>query len=112
MGCAVALIGAGAAGTVAFVRGDLESTEPYDVAKVYKAAQEALRSLGLARISQTRDVLGAKIVTRDAFDKKITIKIKYVTEYSSQINIRVAIFGDEEKSRKIFLEILEFLRAE
>ena len=32
-GCAALLVGAGAAGTVAYIKGDFESTEPYDVAE-------------------------------------------------------------------------------
>ncbi len=110
-GCAVALIGAGAAGTMAYIEGDLEATEPYDVEKVYQASQVAIRELGLARISQSQDVLGAQIIARDALDKKITIKIKYHTEYSSKLSIRVAMFGSEEKSRQIYLKIRECLAA-
>jgi hypothetical protein len=110
-GCAVALIGAGAAGTMAYIGGDLEATEPYDVEKVYQASQVAIRELGLARISQSQDVLGAQIIARDALDKKITIKIKYHTEYSTKLSIRVAMFGSEEKSRHIYLKIRECLAA-
>ncbi len=82
-GCAVALIGAGAAGTAAYLGGDLRTTEPYGVTEVYQASLVAIRELGLARIKQSRDVLGAQIIARDALDKKITIKIKYHSEYSS-----------------------------
>jgi len=109
MGCAVALVGAGAAGTVAYIKGDFKSTEPYDVAKVYRASQAAIRDLGLARISQSQDSLGAQFILRDALDKKITIKIKYITEYSSQLYIRAGMFGSEGKSRQIYLKIREYL---
>ena len=112
MGCAVALIGAGAAGTVAYMKGDLNSTEPYDVIKVYQASQKAIADLGLAHIKQSQDVLGAQIIARDAQDTKITVTIKYVTEYSSQICIRVAVFGDEHKSRQIYLQICQYLKDE
>jgi hypothetical protein len=111
-GCAVALIGAGAAGTVAYIRGDLTSTEPYEVSQVYQASQKAIADLGLARIKQSRDVLGAQIIARDALDKKITIKVKYHSEYSSKLSIRVAMFGSEEKSRQIYLKIRECLKDE
>ncbi len=112
MGCAVALIGAGAAGTVAYIRGDLTSTEPYEVSQVYQASQKAMTDLGLARIKQSQDVLGARIIARDAQDKKITVTIKYVTECSTQLCIRVAIFGDENKSRQIYLKICQCLKDE
>ena len=110
-GCAAVLVGAGAAGTVAYVKGDFESTEPYSVPEVYAAAQQALAELGLARISESQDHLSARIIARTAQDKKITIKIAYVTENSSQLSIRVAIFGSEEKSRQIYLKIREHLEA-
>ncbi len=109
MGCAVALIGAGAAGTVAYIKGDFQATEPYGVREVYRASKEAIRDLGLARISESQDSLGAQVITRDALDKKITIKIKYITEYSSQLYIRVGMFGNEEKSRQVYLKIREYL---
>jgi len=110
-GCAALLVGAGAAGTVAYVKGDFESTEPYNVARVYAAAQQALTELGLARISESQDSLSARIIARNAQDKKITIKIEYITENSSQLSIRVAIFGSEEKSRQIYLKIREHLKS-
>lgn len=41
-GCVVAAVGAGAAGTVAYVRGDLEVVESKNLDTVYKATEKAM----------------------------------------------------------------------
>ncbi len=108
-GCAVLLVGAGAAGTVAYVKGDQESVEPYTVKQVYLAAKAALDDLGIAVINSSQDTLSAQITARNALDKKIAIKITYVTESSSKLSIRVAVFGSETESQKIYQKIKKHL---
>ena len=46
-GCVVAAVGVGAAGTVAYVRGDLEAVESENIEAVYEATQKALEELEL-----------------------------------------------------------------
>ena len=74
-GCVVAAVGAGAAGTVAYIRGDLEAVESADLNTVYEATEKAVKELELAITKKTKDALSATIVTRDAQDKKITMSI-------------------------------------
>ena len=108
-GCAVLLVGAGAAGTVAYVKGDLETEEPYTVTEVFTAAKTALDDLDIARINEEKDALSAHITARDAADKKVTINITYITDHSSKLSIRISVFGSESKSRKIYQKIREHL---
>jgi hypothetical protein len=103
-GCLVAAVGAGA-GTVAYMRGDLEAVEAKDIDAVYAATKKAVEQLELDVSSDTKDALSAEIVARDAQDKKITIKLKSTTEDTTQISIRVGIFGSETKSILIYEQI-------
>jgi hypothetical protein len=103
-GCLVAAVGAGA-GTVAYMRGDLEAVEAKDIDAVYAATKKAVEELELNVSSDTKDALSAVIVARDAQDKKITIKLKSTTEDTTQIYIRVGTFGSETKSRLIHDQI-------
>ncbi len=103
-GCVVAAIGAGA-GTVAYVRGDLEVTESAKLDAVYRATEKAVTKLELNVTSKTKDALSAKVVARDAQDKKITIRLKATAEGSTTISIRIGFFGDEAKSRIIYDKI-------
>ena len=103
-GCLVAAVGAGA-GTVAYMRGDLEAVEAKDIDTVYAATRKAVEQLDLKVSSDTKDALSAEIVARDAQDKKITIKLKSTTEDTTEISIRVGTFGSETKSRLIHDQI-------
>ena len=103
-GCLAAAVGAGA-GTVAYMRGDLEAIEANDIDTVYAATKKAIEQLELNVSSDTKDALSAEIVARDAQDKKIIIKLKSTTEGTTEISIRVGTFGSETKSRLIHDQI-------
>ena len=103
-GCLVAAVGAGA-GTVAYLRGDLEAVEAKDIDAVYAATKKAVEQRELDVSSDTKDALSAEIVARDAQNKKIVIKLKSATENTTQISIRVGTFGSETKSRLIHDQI-------
>jgi len=108
-GCVVAAVGGGAAGTVAYIRGDLEVVEAKDIGTVYKATEKALEELGLVVSKKTKDALSAKIIARDAQDKKITIKLNATTEEMTKLSIRIGMFGSETKSRLIYQKIRDNL---
>jgi len=101
-GCWVAVVGAGAAGTVAYMKGDLETTEPADIDTVYAAAKKTLDDLEVTLVEDSKDALTAEIVARDAENRKITIKLNSVTEQATKLSIRVGAFGDETASRRIY----------
>jgi len=108
-GCVVAAVGVGAAGTVAYVRGDLQTVESADIDAVYKAVLKAIDELELSITQKTKDAMTAKIVARDAQDKKITIKLGATVEGATKLSIRVGLFGNERKSRLIYEQIKEYL---
>jgi hypothetical protein len=112
-GCLVVAAGAGAAGTVAYMRGDLETEEPYKLDVVYAATREATKQLELSVLEgkTEKDALSAIIVARDAADKRVTIHLKARTEQTTGISIRIGTFGDQTKSQMIYNRIKENLRA-
>lgn len=108
-GCAAALVGAGA-GTVAYLRGDLEAIMAEDVGTVYQASLKALEDLEIGATSKQKDALFAKIVARGADDKKIKITLKRTEENLTKLSIRIGLIGSETKSRVIYEQIKENLQ--
>lgn len=103
-GCIVAAVGLGA-GTIAYVRGDLQAVESASIDEVYEATLKALKELELLPTRKTKDALGAEITTYDAQDKKVTIKLKSEAEGTTKLSIRIGVFGSEMKSRLIYQKI-------
>ena len=104
-GCMLAAVGAGAAGTVAYIRGDLETVESADIEAVYKAVLKAMDELELAIVQKSKDAMSAKVTARDAQDKKVTVKLAATAEGMTKVSIRVGTFGSETKSRLIYDQI-------
>ena len=111
-GCVVAAVGIGAAGTIAYVRGDLEAVESNSLDEVYEATLNAVDELDLRFIYKTKDALTATINARDAQDKKIKITLKRTAEHTTKISIRIGTFGSETKSRLIYQKIRDNLREQ
>jgi len=109
-GCVVAAVGLGAAGTIAYVRGDLQSFESERIDEVYEATLKAVDELGLIVTTKSKDALSARIIARDADNKKVTIKLKATAEGPTELSIRIGVFGNETKSRLIYQKIRENLR--
>lgn len=107
-GC-VAIVAAGAAGAgVAWVRGTLETTIEHNLDQVYRAAQKTVAELEFAQVSANKSGLDAVLVARTALDKKIEIALKQVGQNTTQVVIRVGVFGDEAMS----LAILDRMKRE
>ncbi len=104
-GCVVAAVGLGAAGTAAYINGDLESTENKNIEIAYSAALLAVEQLEIKVVSKSKDALSATIVAYDAEEKKIQIKMTAPTEYSTKMSIRVGSFGNQTKSLRIYQKI-------
>jgi hypothetical protein len=110
-GCIVAAVGLGA-GTIAYVRGDLQAVESASIDEVYEATLKALKELELLPTRKTKDALGAEIITYDAQDKKVTIKLKSAAEGTTKLSIRIGVFGSETKSRLIYQKIHDNLHKQ
>lgn len=106
-GCLVVAAGAAGAGTVAYIRGELEASLQGSYDNIVRAANQAVGQLQFARISENKDALTALLIARTADDKKIEIKITKISDSLSKVQIRVGIFGDEA----ISLAILDRIKA-
>ncbi len=106
-GC-VAVVAAGAAGAgVAWVRGALQTNLSAPLDRTFAAANAAVREMGLAKVSDRKSSVDAQVVARTALDKKIEITLKSVGDRTTQLDIRVGVFGDEALS----LAVLEKIKA-
>ncbi|MFI5337460.1 MAG: DUF3568 family protein, partial [Opitutales bacterium] len=104
-GCAAVAVGAGTGAAVAYKMGKLESTVPATLPAMVKATDGAIVQLQLAKVSESKDALGANITARTALDKKVEITLSRQTDQTTQVGIRVGIFGDEQASLKILDQI-------
>jgi hypothetical protein len=104
-GCVAVVAGAAGAGTVAWVRGELEATLDANYEKAAPAANLAIQQLQFAKISEKKDALTAILIARTAEDKKVEIKVSKIGDQSARVQIRVGFFGDEALSLTIFDKI-------
>jgi ABC-type glycerol-3-phosphate transport system substrate-binding protein len=104
-GCVAVVAGAAGAGTVAWVRGELEATLDANYEKAATAANLAIKQLQFAKISEKKDALTAILIARTAEDKKVEIKVIKVGDQSAKVQIRVGVFGDEALSLTILDKI-------
>lgn len=110
-GCAVVAAGAAAAGTVAYIQGALEVDEPHPMDKVYQATKMALADLRMMVTKDQKEMYTARIEARDVEDKKAEITLNARNEGITRITIRIGLFGDEVRSRRIYMRIHERLRG-
>jgi ABC-type sugar transport system substrate-binding protein len=106
-GCVAVVAGAASAGTVAWVRGELESTLSAGYDKSAEATNLAVQQLQLAKISETKSGEDDVIIVRTAGDRKVRIRLTRVADSNTKVRIRVGWFGDEALS----LTVLEKIRA-
>ena len=109
-GCLLAAVGAGAVGSVAYVKGDLEAIEGHKLDDVYAATKKALEDAELSISQDTKDALSAVVIARDSRDKKVTVKLTATAEGATKLSIRFGTFGSETKSRMIHDKIKENLK--
>lgn len=104
-GCLLVAAGAAGAGTVAYVRGELDASLAGSYDSVVKAANRALDDLQFKKINETKDAIKTVLVARTADDKKVRIEITKVSDTLTKVEIRVGVFGNENLSRTILDKI-------
>jgi hypothetical protein len=107
---ALAAVGAGAGGTVAYVKGELEATLDAGMDTSYDASLKALEQLQLVPTQKLKDSLSAEIIARRSDDTKITVKLTRVEDKITKLSIRVGVFGDQEQSTTIYSHIKQNLK--
>lgn len=104
-GCVAVVAGGVGAGTVAYVRGDLQTKIEAPHSAVYQASQSAVESLGFALVEQKEDAVSGEIIARTSQDRRVRIQTQEETSETTGLSIRIGTFGDEELSRRILREI-------
>lgn len=103
-GCAVAVLATGAglgAGTYAWLKGELQRTYPATYDTVWNASSDALQSLEMPVVSQQRDALKGTIMAKRADGSDVRVDVKYLTDKTTQVGIRIGLFGDRADSARI-----------
>jgi hypothetical protein len=105
-GCPAILIGGAAgAGTVAYVGGELKSTEKVSLNRAWKASQIAMRDLEFNITDKGKDAFDAEVMASGAAGKKIKVALKKISDTHIEIRIRIGTFGDKSLSLKILERI-------
>ena len=102
---AVGAAGAAGAGTVVYIRGELDASVTGTVDAVDKAANQALQQMQFAKINEGKSTVDAAITARTGQHKKIEIKLDRTADNLTRVRIRVGTFGDESISRLLLDKI-------
>ena len=102
IGCTTTVINPGTDTSATYRFGKLTAEEPKPIAMVYQATEAAMADLGLSVIQKVKDELEAKVVARDAQDKKITVELVALTKDTTEVKVHV---GSPEKARRIYQTI-------
>lgn len=91
--------------TVSWVRGSLDVVLDNPLDRVGTASTNAVKNMKFSNVESKVDVVSGQITARTAQDTKIEILLTKVGEKTTQVSIRVGVFGDEALSRLILDEI-------
>lgn len=108
-GCVAVVAAGGAAGGVAYVRGELQMQLDQPAHEVNSAVEDAAKEMELFQVERKRDLIGGQFVYRNAQDQKITITTEAQGQQITQLSIRVGIFGDQQQSQVILDRIRSHL---
>lgn len=108
-GAALLAGGAAGAGAVVWVKGKLEYEFSAPLPKVYTATLAALKEFELPIQEEKKDKLVARVESQLADGKRVWIDIRSLTESSSKITIRIGMFGDRSRSRRLLEAIRRHL---
>ena len=105
IGCpAAVMVGGGAAAggaSVAYVKGELKSTEQVSLNQAWQATQKAMDDLGFHITSRAKDAFDAELAASGARDKEVKIILKKISDTRTEMKIRVGMFGDQSLSAQI-----------
>jgi len=80
-----------------------------DMDSVYASTLQAMDKLQLQVTDKAKDVFAAKVIAKSADNELIVVKIKPTADQKTEYNIQVGAFGNEERSRKVYNEIINAL---
>ncbi|MBU6401731.1 MAG: DUF3568 family protein, partial [Verrucomicrobia bacterium] len=107
-GCAVLLLGTGAAagaGTVVYYNGQLRATEDASLDRTWSASQSAMKDLQIAVVEKKKDGLTGYLRGRSSGAKRVTVNLKRKTDQVTEVRVRVGYVGDKVISQQILDQI-------
>ena len=103
-GCVLLAVGAGAAagaGTVAYLRGELQTTYAASLDRTWEAALDALKELNYRIISSQKEGPEGEIEAKRVGEDTVKVHLMISGPGTTLVKIRVGIFGDEVVSQAI-----------
>jgi hypothetical protein len=113
-GCILFVAGAAAGagvGGYAYVNGEEKTTESSSLNQTWNATLATMKDLEFPVTSQSKDALEGELTARNASNTNISIKLKNLSNNSTEIRVRVGTFGDEAMSRTILNKISSHLQT-
>ena len=109
-GCgALLLVGGAGTSAIAFATGELRSTEPTSLADLDAACATAVDVLGYDEVETERDADRIRWRARTAAGDPVDIRLLAREPASTELRIRIGVFGDEAKSRLVREQIHQAL---
>ena len=103
-GCMLLAVGAGAAagaGTVAYIKGELQTNYAASLDQTWQATLSALDDLGYKAISSQKGGTEGEIEAKQVGGDKVKVHLSISGTGTTLVKIRVGIFGDEGVARTI-----------
>jgi hypothetical protein len=97
-GCWFLAGAAGGAGAVAYVKGELTSTEAVSLDTAWSATRKALDDLKYETVKEEKTGLTRQIVANAEKDKRVVVTLEKKTDEVTQISVRVGLLGDRSQS--------------
>ena len=110
-GCLLAAAGAAGAGTVAYMKGDLEADLDAAPDAVIEATKRAAEELKFTTEYAHGSRLDGRAKLRTAAGKEIFIKVESRGQNFSHVSIRVGTFGDDSLSNHVLATIRDNLKT-
>lgn len=97
------LVGAAAAGgaTYFYIDGEVTTSVEGSPPQVIEAAKLAMKDLSMPVIMSQADGLEGRLEARLGTENKAVIKVRFESQTSSKVRVRIGTFGDETQSRQI-----------
>jgi len=107
-GCALFVVGgavAVGAGGYAYVSGELKGAESAPIDKAWDATVAAMADMKFPVTSQQKDAISGQLIARTSTDLKVTIRLKALSDNTTEVRIRVGTFGDRALSYTVMENI-------
>jgi hypothetical protein len=104
-GCFLVVGAAAGVAGYAWVDGEIKATEAASLTQTYDASIAAMKDMEFTVTEKSKDALSGNVTAQTANNKTVKIKLKYISNTSTEIRIRVDTFGDESLSRTVLNKI-------